>query len=386
NIGVVNNIIWDYVNAQFDNNIEFVIVGQNVSVDLSRNQTLPLYNGTNANTILPNFRAWGEAGNFGLNYDLATLWTTRNIDTDGAGGGSGVVGLAYVGVVCTSSRYQLLEDFAGVNPTGSGFNLRVLTSHETGHNFSCNHDAAGSPFIMAPTVQNTSTWSPASIASVDAHVNSRGCLAQCSTAGVTTTDFISSTAVVCTGGTIQFTDRTLGGPTSWNWSFPGGTPATSTDRNPSVSFATPGLKNITLTTDNGNGATSKSSSVLVSPPPTVACINPGTDTTEAGIKSFSLNTINNITGGAQTDGNTYLDFSCTDNTLLDAGTSYTASTVVGRAGTPNRFNLVQLYIDYNNDGDFLDAGESVYSSPSCYIGTHTFSFTTLATPPVTNTL
>lgn len=386
NIGVMNNVIWDYVNAQFDNNIEFLIVGQNVSTTPANNQTSPLYNGTNAYTILPNFAAWGQAGNFGFTYDLAQYWTAINIDSDGAGGGSGVVGLAYVGVVCTNSRYQILEDFTGSNPSGSGFNLRVLTTHEIGHNFNCSHDAGGSPFIMAPTVQNTKTWSAASIASADAHVGSRVCLSACSSAGPTRTDFVSSPGVICVGGTFQFTDQTLGGPTSWAWTFPGGTPATSTLRNPTVSFATAGTKSISLTTNNGSGPTSKSKSFLVALSPTVACSNSGTSTSNAGVNSFSLNTINNVTGGAAVDGNKYVDFSCSNTTNLVANTTYSVSVNVGTTNPSNQFNLVQLFIDYTNDGDFLDVNEAVYSSPSCYIGTHTFSFTTPAVIPFPNAL
>lgn len=387
NVGVINNVLWDYVNAQFTNNIELVIVTQNISTSEATDQSSPLYNGTNSGTILSNFRAWGEAGNFGVVYDDAELWTVRDIDTDGAGGGSGTVGLAYVGVICTSSRYHLLEDFPGRNTTGSGYQLRVLTSHEMGHNFGCSHDASGSPYIMAPTVQNTVTWSPASIASVDNHVGTRTCLAQCSDAGAPIADFIYSPGAICTGGQIQVTDHTLHGPTTWSWTFPGGTPATSTDRNPSVSFSTPGIKIISLTTTNAAGTSSNSKPLLVSAPPAApACANTGTGTSNAGIYSFNLGSINKITGGLAADGNKYLDFSCTDNTKLIAGTTYTASVSVGTTSPSNEFNLVQFFIDYNNDGDFLDPGEDVHSSPSCYIFNYSFTFTTLANPPVLNQL
>jgi PKD repeat protein len=217
-------------------------------------------------------------------------------------------------------------------------------------------------------------------------VGSRACLSACSLAGPTRTDFVSNPTAICVGGTFQFTDQTLGGPTSWDWTFPGGTPTTSTLRNPTVSFATAGTKSITLTTNNGAGPTSKSRSFLVAATPAVACTNTGTSTSNAGINSVSLNTISNTTGGAAADGNKYLDFSCTKTSNLEANTTYSVSVNVGTTNPTNQFNLVQLFIDYNNDGDFVDANEAVYSSPSCYIGTHTFSFTTPAVIPVTNTL
>ena len=386
NIGVMNNVIWNYANGAFNNNIEFVITAQYVATSAANNPMQPAYSGTNSAIILNNFRAWGQAGNFGATFDIGQLWTTRNIDSDGAGTSAGIIGLAFIGTVCSSSKYQLLEDFTGVNPAGSGFALEVLTAHETGHNFNCVHDAVGSPFIMAPSVINTRSWSSASISAVDAFVATRTCLAQCSASGLLVTDFIASPATVCVGGSIQFFDRTIGGPTTWKWSFSGGTPFTASLRNPVISFASAGIKNVVLVADNGNGAVLKAAQVIVSSPPAVACANVGIGTTNAGINSFSLNRINKITAGVATDGNKYLDFSCTDNTVLAAGTNYSATANVGTTSPVNSFNLVQFFIDYNNDGDFTDANEAVYSSSSCFIGNHTFSFNTIANPPVLNQL
>ncbi|MEO6233110.1 MAG: M12 family metallo-peptidase [Ferruginibacter sp.] len=386
NIGVMNNVIWNYTNAQFNNNIEFVIAGQNVSTTAATNQLTPAYTGTNSNTILNNFRTWGQALNFGFTYDIAQFWTTRNIDNDGAGTNAGIIGLAYVGTVCTSSRYQLLEDFSGLNPSGSGYVLEILTAHETGHNFNASHDTAGSGFIMAPSVTNTHSWSPASIAAIDGHVATRTCLDQCSASNSLVTDFLMAPATTCAGGSIQFTDRTLGGPTAWNWSFEGGTPSTSNSRNPVISFASAGIKNIVLITSNINGANVKSNFVIVSTPPAAACVTTGTGTSNAGINAFSLNNINKVTAGLATDGNKYFDFSCSDNTILLPGTSYTAIANVGTTVPANAFNLIQFFIDYNNDGDFIDAGENVYNSAQCYIGNHQFAFTTPAAPPVLNQL
>lgn len=384
NVGVMNNVLWDYVNAQFNNNVEFTIVGQYVSTALASDPSSPLYTGTHASTILANFRTWGNAGNFGLTYDVAQMWTNRDIDGDGAGGNNGVIGLAYVGVVCGASRYHILEDFAGTIPGGSGFALRVLTSHEIGHNFSASHDAAGSPYIMAPSVQNTNIWSAASIASVDGHVGSVGCLAACSTAGAPIADFISTPEGACAGNSIQFIDHTLHGPTSWSWTFPSGSPSSSSIRNPLVSFASPGIYGISLNATNAAGSDTYFRPILISSAPTAACANTGSGTTNSGVIAFNLENINSSSGGTAADGNKYIDRSCSQSTRLEANTTYTASATVGTTNPSNQFNLVQLFIDYNNDGDFADANEAVYSSPSCYIGTHNFSFTTPAFPPVTN--
>ena len=57
----------------------------------------------------------------------------------------------------------------------------------------------------------------------------------------------------CTGKSNTFTDQSTFGPTSWNWSFPGGTPATSSAQHPVVSYAAPGVYNVTLTVANAAG-------------------------------------------------------------------------------------------------------------------------------------
>ena len=56
-----------------------------------------------------------------------------------------------------------------------------------------------------------------------------------------------------TNGVVKFTDLSTGGPTAWSWSFPGGTPSTSTDQNPTVTYSTPGTYSVTLTITTGSG-------------------------------------------------------------------------------------------------------------------------------------
>lgn len=52
---------------------------------------------------------------------------------------------------------------------------------------------------------------------------------------------------ICEGGSVQFTDAVIEGPaTSWDWTFAGGTPATSSDQNPSVTYSTPGVYDVIM--------------------------------------------------------------------------------------------------------------------------------------------
>lgn len=64
-------------------------------------------------------------------------------------------------------------------------------------------------------------------------------------------DFTSTNSSVCSGATISFVDESFNGVTAWNWSFPGGVPATSTERNPTVTYSTPGTYSVSLSVSNG---------------------------------------------------------------------------------------------------------------------------------------
>ncbi len=64
----------------------------------------------------------------------------------------------------------------------------------------------------------------------------------------------SGPQTICVGNTATFTDLSSFAPTSWSWSFPGGTPATSTAQNPTITYSTAGVYNVSLTATNANGS------------------------------------------------------------------------------------------------------------------------------------
>ncbi|MCD4682957.1 MAG: PKD domain-containing protein, partial [Bacteroidales bacterium] len=63
----------------------------------------------------------------------------------------------------------------------------------------------------------------------------------------------ASTTVACIGGEILFFDASLGGPSSWSWTFEGGNPETSDEKNPVVSYEEPGSYDVTLEVSNSLG-------------------------------------------------------------------------------------------------------------------------------------
>jgi len=78
-----------------------------------------------------------------------------------------------------------------------------------------------------------------------------------------------TTPGICAGAPVTFTDHSTptGGITSWNWTFTGATPATSTSQNPNVTFATPGTYPVSLSISNGSCSGDTTMNVFVHPVP-----------------------------------------------------------------------------------------------------------------------
>ena len=66
-------------------------------------------------------------------------------------------------------------------------------------------------------------------------------------------NFSASATQVALGQSVSFTDGSFGEVTSWNWIFEGGTPATSTQQNPTVNYNEAGDFGVTLTVSNADG-------------------------------------------------------------------------------------------------------------------------------------
>lgn len=69
-------------------------------------------------------------------------------------------------------------------------------------------------------------------------------------------DFSANETTLCSGTTITYTPNTTSGISAYSWSFPGGTPASSSATNPTVTYNTVGNHNATLVvTSSTNGLT-----------------------------------------------------------------------------------------------------------------------------------
>ncbi len=82
--------------------------------------------------------------------------------------------------------------------------------------------------------------------------------------------FNDQSQLVCEGATLIFKDGSWNGDVaSWSWSFPGGTPATSTDSIVSVTYNTAGVYDVTLTATNASGSDTYTANGIITVVPAI---------------------------------------------------------------------------------------------------------------------
>jgi PKD repeat protein len=184
-----------------------------------------------------------------------------------------------------------------------------------------------------------------------------------------TADFAGTPTLVTVGNTVSFTDNSSCDPTSWSWSFPGGTPSTSTSQNPVVTYNTAGTYSVTLTATNAGGSDSetKTNYITVSEVPLNYCSSQGNNSSYEWISYVAFNSFSNSSGAAG-----YTNF--TNLTVpMTAGGNVSVTLTPGFSGS-TYVEYWRIWIDYNKDGDFADAGEQVFA-PASSSSTVTGSFT-----------
>lgn len=234
------------------------------------------------------------------------VWTVKKMSDDVAGYAykpSGVSGLGFPvdGII-------ILQDYIGSVGTGSPGKSRALT-HEIGHWMNLSHTwgdnnqpggACGDDGIQdtpitkgwttCPLPQNSAVCTPgikenyqnymdysycsfmytegqkqAMLAAMNSDVSFRNnlwTLENLTATGVLNptpcapkADFYATSKYICSGTLVNFKDNSSNGEvTSWNWSFPGATPSSSTVKNPNVTYPDPGVYPVTLTATNAQGS------------------------------------------------------------------------------------------------------------------------------------
>ena len=215
-------------------------------------------------------------------------------------------------------------------------------------------------------------------------------------------DFVASETTINMGSSVTFTDMTQNIPTSWSWTFNGGTPATSTEQNPTITYSEPGQYTVTLVATNAYGSDTETKTAYINVIyPDVVMSNEdlyvcgGTYKDPGGDSSYENNlsytqTIYPATSGAYVR-LTFNEFSletagnsgCYDMLYIYDGTSTSAPVLVdGVCGTNNPGTVTAT----NADGALTIVFTSDYSQVStgwladisCYIQEPEAAFTATA--------
>lgn len=93
--------------------------------------------------------------------------------------------------------------------------------------------------------------------------------------------FSGTPTTLCEGSSVSFADASLNG-TTYQWSFPGGSPSSSTSQNPTVTYNLSGSYDVTLIVTNSNGSDTltKTAYISVSPGPCYTLPSGGTAPTQ----------------------------------------------------------------------------------------------------------
>lgn len=207
-------------------------------------------------------------------------------------------------------------------------------------------------------------------------------------------NFEADATTVSVGDTVSFTDISAHAPTGWTWTI---SPATITycngtnasSANPQVRFDAGGTYSIGLQATNANGSDTKTVPTMVQAFATTASPCNGATTNLGnygmGIFRVAIGDIDHTSSQAHIDAPSapagYVNNYPGISTKLQPNNSYNITVNTGTSYN----QYVSVYIDYNNDGDFLDAGEEVWDDTN-YQGDHTTSITTPASPAMNQTL
>jgi len=177
--------------------------------------------------------------------------------------------------------------------------------------------------------------------------------------------------IICTNDTLQFFDISEDGdPTSWNWSFPGGTPSSSTLENPTVVYANPGKYSVSLTVSNSAGTDNVTYTDYISVKNSASPFF--TTTWTESFESGSIPLVMSVVDGG--DGNTFQPYNsaashqnaCLILNQVNNGDGEVDELISPAINTANG-NDLNLFFDYafaakaNDDSDELE----VYVSRDC---------------------
>ena len=286
------------------------------------NLTANLTTGANSITLTPGF----SSGSYTEHW---AVWIDYNKDGDFTDAGENVVS-GVNGKTAVTASFTPPSSASGVTTR-----MRVAMKYNQAVTAPCTNIASGE-------VEDYTVTIAGGIDNVAPTANANG--AYSADAGMAIS--MSSAGSTDSDGTIA----------SYSWNFGDGT-ATSTGANPSHTYTTAGNYTVTLIVTDNDGATD-------------------TSTTTATINAVGGATYCSVTGGGTYEwiagvavgglNNTSTQDNYKDNTHLTANLTAGANSITLTPGYDNGTYTEHwaVWIDYNGDGDFVDAGENVVSGVS----------------------
>jgi len=269
------------------------------------------YASTAPSTMLSEFRNHWNSNFYSLSYDLAHMWTGKDMD-------GSTIGIAYLSVVCNARSYSY-----GISQRFSASPGKyILTAHEIGHNFGATHTESADPpqtdcnnTIMNSSIGTGTDFCPYSRNEVSAHV---AAYSSCLASGPTAPSNLTATAV--SGSQINLTwrdnsadetgfriDRKIGAGGTWSLAATTGANVEAlSDRE--LAAGTTYYYRVQAVSGSGSSAySSEAWATTLSAAPTITGLNPssgnpgtvvtitGTNLSEASSVRFNVTTASEFT-------------------------------------------------------------------------------------------
>ena len=171
---VMNRItsVIDTMNLQYETQTALT---HEITAILVRTSSSQPYTSTNSSTLLSQFRSEWNANQTGIPHDVAQLFTGKNLS-------GSVIGIAYIGSICGSFGYSVVEsDFSSTFACSTD-----LSAHELGHNWNAQHCSCST--TMNSFINCANSFGTSSINAITGFASSLGCLSSsvCSTPATST--------------------------------------------------------------------------------------------------------------------------------------------------------------------------------------------------------
>ena len=172
-------------------------------------------------------------------------------------------------------------------------------------------------------------------------------------------DFTTDKITIYENGSASFTDLSTNAPTAWSWTFDGGTPSSSTLKNPVVNYKTSGKYDVTLVVTNANGNSTKIRTEYITVNANISTYaSSNGNASKEWISKVSMNGTTLITNSSGTTG--YADL--TANVFNLATNSTGNMSLTPKYSGKINYWCWSVWIDLNHDFDFNDAGEQVLTT------------------------